>query len=148
MKYNVLYGILLGGAAPEVSSVYYKRYTPSMLTDLGMNIVSRLLPSDKARRPVFACTVCAYALDTCFGSQILELDANNTYNKPVRPQDCLEDVTADKAKSHLMYDLTAPVDSMRWLLPMLDKDISEQLVAPQWIELAAAAGLQLLREAY
>ena len=148
MKYNILYGILLAGAQPATSDMCYKKYTPVILTDRGREIVSKLVPGDVSRRPLFACTVCAYATDTCFGRQILELDGNNTYNKPVRTAQCKIDVTSEEAGSCLMYGLTCRAASMTWLRPLLDADIVERLVDPQWIEMAAAACLQLLREAY
>lgn len=140
LKYNILYGMLARSGVPE-SDRYYKRHVQvpatvnaSALADL--LVPARLRGADSGRLGLFVSAVCAAVLDTAFGNEIVALDPDNTYDRPLPPQ----------GSRPVLYDLTCPPDELAGLRGLLDNDINERLVAPQWIDYMAAGCLQLLRE--
>lgn len=138
---NKLYSILVGNM--EVSGWYFKRQTPLLITDRMQEIRSVLLqdvPSEKL--PMFICVLCDLVRMSAFGTEILALDNNNTYQETVRPVDVDHSDT-----SYCVYDVIKPATVYSKLRRYLDEDITSRLNAESWIELMGAGCLQLLREA-
>jgi len=148
MSYNVLYGILTAGLRVPSTDKFYKKCTCPSLTDKGRRLLALMLPADVSRRPLFASVVCAYALDTEFGAQIRSMDHENTYYKPTRHDGERSGVGGELSDSLLAYDLTGNTEKWQAIISMLDSDLVDRLNAPRWIDVMAAACLQLLREAY
>lgn len=142
MRYNVLYGILAGPAAAQ-QGPHAKRCTRAMTTTRAQALLDVLLPAgqlEPGRRQLFACAVCSFVLDTAFGNDIARLDPNNTYEPPTRTDELVA------SSGELMHDMAGATSRLRSAVSMLDSDIAERLVAPQWIDYAGAICLQLLRE--
>ena len=137
---NILYGLLVDDQQP--SGWYAKKYTPTFQTPTS-KALQRLIMSNMTadRIPMLACIICHEVLSTCFGAEILELDPNNTYNKPSRAPG-----TAPNDPKALAHDLLGSAQDHKAFNQYLDADIKARLVAPTWGDMLAAACLQMLRE--
>jgi len=143
---NILYS-LLTSSIPEsaLSADYYGKkrsgightYKSSQLCQ----IIAGHVPT--SRLPMFACVICDGILHTIFGSDIMELDPNNTYAPVCRNPNAAIPGT-DPALC--IYDLTKPARDLKTIRPMLDTDIQDRLITPSWIDYMGAACLQMLRE--
>ena len=77
---------------------------------------------------------------TEFGSEIRELDGNNTY-VPVSKAPGVEVLSPES----LLYDLTGPVYRYKVMYRYLDEDIVDRLSVPTWLDVMSAGCLQMLR---
>ena len=146
MSLNQLYALLTTDAPPVSSSdAYYVKYiTPCIHTERSKALLHVLTSSvPPARLRAFACVLCSNVRYSGFGAEILALDADNTYHRFVRdPSATGMDIGG------CIYDLTGAVDDFAGAARQyLDNDIVERLSSPNWMEVAAACCLQMLREA-
>lgn len=143
---NVLYGILTNGEqAPSAYSWYDKVADNPMHTPRIDALRTAILTGVPANQiNFFACCVCSLIKHTEFGTEIMKLDENNTYN--VTLQRPLTAPHSDDA--YTMHQLMQPIDAYIGLKAYLDKDISDRLTAPVWLDYMAAGCLQILREVF
>ena len=124
---------------------YVKKCFPPRHTPRSREICDALLrkiPAD--RLLMFVCFICTEVLDTEFGEEIRALDPENTY-APFTRDPTSANPTEDS--NLLLYDLTSSLQDLRYLYTYLDNDIQQRLVMPEWLDVMAAACLQMLREA-
>ena len=137
---NLLYSILIG--TPHYSGWYDKAMTSFLPTDRMLAIRSILIqdvPEEKL--PMFACVICDLVRLSTYGSEIIALDPNNTYQPTTRPS------SAKHANpDYCFYQLVKPAAAFRSLCAYLDQDIDSRLNKESWIELMGAGCLQMLRE--
>lgn len=140
---NKLYGLLTVSVEPIAADNYYKKlHMPVQHTPKSGQLCAELLKDVPTRRiPLFACFVCFESLETVFGEEIQKWDTNNTYSRIVKdPNSSPEDGYL------LLWDLTQSASSMKHIYRWLDKDITDRLVVPEWLDIISAACLQMLRE--
>ena len=142
---NKLYSLLTYSVDLSSSTSYYvKQCYPPRHTPRSREICDAIMkgiPQD--RFLLFACLLCTESLSTEFGEEIRSRDPENTYTALSRdPSASLE------AADSVVWDLTKPVVELKYLYQYLDDDIKDKLVVPCWMDIMAAACLQMLREAY
>ena len=140
---NKLYSILMNGESIDADFVFYaKKQSLQGMTDKMRSIRAVLLDHVPAeRRPMFISALCWLVRHSMFCNDIAELDPENTYTHPERPEEAdHDDVT------YCMYDCIKPVEYYRQLKRWLDTDITDRLAAPTWLDWVAAGCLQMLRE--
>ena len=139
---NILYSLLTCRVSEVQLVGYYAKHREFILVNSKQkDLLEKLLPSDVSLHPRFACFICSEAPRTIFGAEIKALDCNNTYFPAGRdPEQALNSL--DAGITHLLPSAAA-ANGLRYLL---DSDITERLLVPSSIEIAAAACLQLLRE--
>lgn len=137
---NRLYGLLTYGYNLE-GSYYKKLHTPVFPSDKGKAIQKILLTGvPDSRVPLLACFLCYESMFTEFGSEIRELDGNNTY-VPVSKAPGVEVLSPES----MLYDLTGPVSRYKVMYRYLDEDIVDRLSVPTWLDVMSAGCLQMLR---
>ena len=141
---NTLYGILTWGTSGSSDYAFYdKRHDMIVPTNKMLairDVVMAGIPDDKKR--MFAAFLCDIVRYTNFGSEIHQLDSNNTYVPISRPHDA--DHSDDK---YCLHGLIKPVTAYRPLVRYLDDDIAGRMIKAQFTDWMGAACLQLLREA-
>lgn len=141
---NKLYGLLTYSLGTIDSSAYYfKAHSPVSHTWRSKELTDALLkyvPDNKL--PMFACFVCWAVTQTEFSKDILGLDSENTYHEFSRPATASPD-----DPMYRMESLTGTSEDMHSIAVTLDKDITDRLSEPTWLDTAAAVCLQILREA-
>ena len=138
---NRLYG-LLTSRLESVDGWYAKLHTPVHHTVKSAGLYGLFtagVPDEKL--PLFACVVCRLAINSMFRSEILALDADNTYDTVVRDPSAANGSAADT-----MSGMLCSAEDTRGMYKYLDPDIRDKLSVPTWPEFAAAVCLQLLRE--
>jgi len=141
---NTLYGILTWGTSgSEAYSFYDKRHDMVMPTNKMLairDIIMTGIPDDKKR--MFAAFLCDIVRYSNFGSDILQLDDNNTYVAITRPPN-----TEHSDARYCLHGLIKPVIAYKQLRRYLDTDIEGRMVQAAFTDWMGAACLQLLREA-
>lgn len=131
---NRLYSLLTVDK-PNTDQRYKKKTSVVWHTDRSKAIRDILVAKAESDIGYFASLVCYEVLATQYGEDILALDGNNTYAQLSASENTMSN------KTHTAQQLAA-------VLPYLDQDIKDRLVAPTWIETVAAGCLQMLRESF
>lgn len=142
MTINALYSILVGDADISGADTWFiKRHYPIVISKEAEQLRDKLVAGiEEAKLPLFACCVCWLALNTIFAEQIIELDSNNTYVCPTRPD------TADSSDSSVCSTaVLKPVKSYIDLIMLVDKDIQDRVDPQSLPSVLGAICLQLLR---
>lgn len=138
---NKLYAILTSLVASP-SGYYVKRHTPVTNNTKSLSLLRKftaLVPEDSMC--MFACAVCALAVESMFRKEILALDPENTYQAVGR-----DPSVPDGDQSACMQPLMVSAAQLKPVLGFLDADIRARLIVPSWPEVAAGVCLQLLRD--
>lgn len=138
---NKLYAILIS-LVTAPSGYYVKKHTPVTNNTKSLALLRKftaMVPDDSMC--MFACAVCALAVESMFRNEILALDPENTY-QPVGRDPSVPDGSA----SACMQPLMLPAEQMKSVMGYLDEDIRARLIVPSWPEVASGVCLQLLRD--
>ena len=139
---NKLYSILV---SPLKVSGWYKKQTEEtrpLITKNSQEIKYILLTGVPATSlAMFACVVCDMVLYSTFGTEIQQLDNNNTYFDPGRPDDA-----AHNDPTYCFHQLIQPASALSAIRYHLDQDILDRLNLESWLDIMAAGCLQMLRE--
>ena len=147
---NILYALLMAGETPTSDYTWYDKHHDNYLLTARMREIRDLIVQDAGDKlPMLVCQICAMVLYTQFGQQIKELDSNNTYQDVTRPPQsdhnddryCFFTVIENKA-----IPLIKPASAYQKLRNYLEDDIASVVDNSSWLDLIAAACLQLLRE--
>lgn len=150
---NILYALLMAGETPTSDYAWYDKHHGTYIITERMQEIRDLIVQDSGDKlPLLVCQICAMVLYTQFGQQIKELDSNNTYQDVTRPVDaahnddkyCLYTVTGSTTTP--VIPLIKPAAAYQKLRNYLEDDIAAVVDTSSWLDLIAAACLQLLRE--
>ena len=137
---NLLYSILSG--KPYAGGWFDKKTTSYLPTSRSKALRAIMIRGvQDAQLPMFASVVCDLVRMSTYGTEIIGLDANNTYQPAERPADAKHDDA-----SYCFNKLVKPASELREIRIYLDDDIEDRLNPESWVELMGAGCLQLLRE--
>ena len=140
---NILYSILTWNTVPNAAYADYNKKTEVVFLTSKMvairNILMTGVPDDK--KGFFAAVLCDLVQWTNFGTEIKQLDSNNTYVTAARPVD-----SEHSNQNYCFHTLIQPASVYKALRRYLDDDIAGIMNKYSFLDYMAAGCLQLLRE--